>query len=377
MVAIAGRGEVPTPIRVEALELLGDWAKASGRDRITGLWRPYAARPTAEAANAVKGRLDDLLKPGTESVRLAAINAVGNLGISEAVPTLMTLVADAKLGHLTRVAALRAIERIGDPRLTEAVATAVESNDATLRAEGQKLATKTDPARAIPRLGKVLANGSIEERQSALAVLATLAKPDADAIISSHLAANDLPREVELDLLDAATVRSVVPAIKASLDARAGRESKADPLSGYHGVLFGGDATKGRAIFETSTAVYCLRCHKVKGQGGEVGPDLTGIGARQSREYLATSIIVPNHAIAQGFETVVVATADGKVVSGVFRAENEKTLTLMGVDNRPIVIAKSEIEDRKRGPSAMPDDVAKKLKKSQIRDLVEFLATLR
>ncbi len=374
---IATRGDDPAAVRVEALELLGDWAEPSGRDRITGLWRPYPPRPREHAVAALKPRLVDLLGPGSESVRRAAIVAVGKLAIAEAVPSLVTLASDAKTSATTRVESLKALEKIGDPRLGEAVTAAVEATDSRVRAEGQRLLAKTQPERAVPLFGKVLTSGSIRERQGALNVLADLARADADALIARHLKANDLPPEVELDLLDAASRRSVDPAIKSALDAHEAATSKGNALGDYRPTLVGGDSARGRALFQNNAAVYCVRCHKLNGQGGEVGPDLTGIGKKQTREYLATSIVHPNAAIAQGFETVVVALADGRVVSGVFKSEDDRTLRLVSVEGQTIDVPKAEIDDRKRGPSAMPDDVAKKLSKSELRDLVEFLATRR
>ena len=390
-------------IQVEALELLADWGKASGRDRVSGLWRPFSARPIAEAAGALRGHLEPLIlrrtgritiqssgnppigtatrgrgEPDAEAVRHAAIRAAGALKIEEALPTLIGLIGNKQDEAETQVEAIRAIEKMGTPRLTEAVNRAIDPTaPAEVRREGQRLLAKVDPARAVGVLATVLSSGSTGERQGALSVLADLKRPDADALIAAHMTAKDLPGEVELDLLDAAESRKDSAAIRAALDARSQSEPKNDPLAGYRAILNGGDANKGRELFERNTAVYCVRCHKVKGEGGEVGPDLTGIGAKQTREYLATSIVHPNAAIAQGFETVIVATADGKVVSGVFKSEDEKMLRLMSVDNKPIEVVKSEIEDRKRGPSAMPDDIAKKLKKTDLRDLVEFLANLR
>jgi quinoprotein glucose dehydrogenase len=376
LVAMAVNAETPTASKVEALELLGAWNKASGKDRISGLWQPFAARPRDEAASAIESKLEELLKGSSESTVKAAIEAAGDLKITSVAPSLVKILKDEKTASDVRVAALKAIEQIGDTSLTDSVNIAVESKDAAVRSEGQRLLPKTDPTRAVAMLGKVLESGSVREKQNSVRVLADMGKPEADAILLARLKAHDLAPEVELDLLDAAAVRSSVAEIKAALLERTKPKSgNTDPLNGYSGVLVGGVNFKGRQIFETNTAVYCIRCHKVKGQGGEVGPDLSEIGAKQTREYIATSIIAPNHAIALGFETVVVSLNDGRVISGVFKSEDEKSLKLMSVDNQLIDIKKSDIEERKRGPSAMPEDVAKKLKKVQIRDLVEFLSS--
>ncbi len=56
-----------------------------------------------------------------------------------------------------------------------------------------------------------------------------------------------------------------------------------------------------------------MRCHKVNGIGGEVGPDLTGIGKKQQRDYLLESIVDPNKQIAKGYETVVITLTNGQV----------------------------------------------------------------
>jgi len=111
--------------------------------------------------------------------------------------------------------------------------------------------------------------------------------------------------------------------------------------------------------------------------GGEVGPELTGIGSRQNREYLLESIVTPDSKIAQGFESVVLATSDGKVVTGVLRGEDDKQLRLITAEGHALTVPKDEIEDRKRGPSAMPADLAGKLTKAELRDLIEFLANLK
>src|SRR5262249_28811215 len=120
--------------------------------------------------------------------------------------------------------------------------------------------------------------------------------------------------------------------------------------------------------------VSCVRCHKVGGQGGEVGPDLSDIGARRDRSYLLEAIVAPSRQIAEGFETRVVATADGLVHVGVFKSDVGDTLRLVTAEGKPLTIPKAQIRDQKRGDWAMPDDLVKLMSKVELRDLVEFLA---
>ena len=196
-----------------------------------------------------------------------------------------------------------------------------------------------------------------------------------------QLVAGKVPPEIQLDLIEAAAARPE-PEIRKKLQQYESSKPKGDPLAPYREVLSGGNALRGRSIFTDKTATECLRCHKARtwnGEipGGEVGPELSGIGARQNRTYLLESIVDPNKQIAQGFESVVLATSDGKVITGVLRGEDDKEVRLITAEGQPVTVAKGSIEERKRGPSAMPADLVQKLSKTELRDLVEFLASLR
>ncbi len=202
---------------------------------------------------------------------------------------------------------------------------------------------------------------------------------DADAVLGTmldRLLAGKVPPEVQLDLLAAAQKRSA-PAIKTKLAEFEARRSKTDHLAAYREALVGGDADRGKTIFFENQEVACLRCHKVGNDGGDVGPNLSDVGKRQTREYILESIVDPNRQIAQGFETVVLTLKDGRQVTGVLKAEDAAAVTLMLPDGGSKVVAKDEIESRDRGPSAMPADVMQHLTKSDLRDLVEYLSGLK
>ena len=107
------------------------------------------------------------------------------------------------------------------------------------------------------------------------------------------------------------------PDFQQKIDRYESSKPKDDALAPYREALTGGDAQHGMAVFTTKAELECVRCHKVKGSsgepvGGEVGPELSGIGDRQTRLYLLESIVDPNKQIAQGFESVVLATSDGQ-----------------------------------------------------------------
>ena len=59
------------------------------------------------------------------------------------------------------------------------------------------------------------------------------------------------------------------------------------------------------------------------------------------------------------------------------KSEDDKSIKVMTAEAKLIEVPKADIEERKRGPSAMPEDLSKKLTPAERRDLVEFLAGLR
>jgi quinoprotein glucose dehydrogenase len=266
-----------------------------------------------------------------------------------------------------------------DERLPEAMHLALADADPVLRTEGRRVLAHFRPDEAVASLQAALAGENRVERQGALSVLGELPGPAADRVLGAwldRLRAGRVPADLQLDLLEAAGRRSA-PEVKAKLAAYEAARPKNDPLAGYREALHGGDAERGRRIFLQKNETSCLRCHRVQGVGGEVGPDLTGIGGRQPREYLLESIVDPNRQIAKGFETVILALSNGQVVSGIVKEQNAKEVRLMTPEGKLVTVAQSQVEERQQGKSAMPADLIKSLSRSEVRDLVEFLANLK
>ena len=139
---------------------------------------------------------------------------------------------------------------------------------------------------------------------------------------------------------------------------------KSDKLATYLESLEGGDAEKGRNIFLNNSAVYCQRCHKLDGQGGDVGPQLNGIAAdkEKDRRYLLESVVLPSAKIAKGFDTVDPdCSTDDRTVSGIIKSEDKKQMKLVTPEKKEIVVPVKDVDSRRTGPSAMPDDLHKKL----------------
>ena len=374
----AGRSDAPETLRVLAVKLLGDWAKPSRRDHITGLTQNLGTRPADVAANAFRSKIGGIFS-GSANVPKEAANVAGKLGITEVGPFLLKLVGDEKAAVSARIEAVKALDSLKAKQLDEAVQAALASTDGRLRNAARAVLVKTQPTEILKQIQEVLGKDDIVEQQGALAILAGIKGAAADALVEESLEkiiSKKAPPEVTLDVLQAAAKRDSIR-FQRRLQAFEQTRAKGDDLAPFREALHGGDSENGRRLFLTSAVGQCQRCHKLDGEGGEVGPMLNGIAGKQKRDYLLESIVLPNKQIAQGFESVHLTLVNGKTVDGVLRGEDKEALRLINAEGHLLTIKKADIDERSKGKSAMPEDLAQKLSKSEIRDLVEFLSTLK
>jgi putative heme-binding domain-containing protein len=113
-------------------------------------------------------------------------------------------------------------------------------------------------------------------------------------------------------------------------------------------------------------------------EGKEVGPALTEIGSKLSRQALFESILFPSAGISHNYETYVVSTKDGMVLTGLLTSRTDNELILKTQDALLHRIATSELEAvRKLEVSLMPADLQKQLSAQDLADIVAYLETLR
>ncbi|MDA8968316.1 c-type cytochrome [bacterium] len=137
-----------------------------------------------------------------------------------------------------------------------------------------------------------------------------------------------------------------------------------------------GDTTAGLAVFQTTGT--CNKCHKVRGKGKEVGPDLSEIGSKLSREAMYVSILDPSAAVSHNFETYSILTVDGQAITGLLISETNDAVTLRNSEGIDKTIDEDDIEIfKKQKTSLMPQDLQKLLTVEQLVDLVEYTLTLK
>jgi quinoprotein glucose dehydrogenase len=378
LAAFAARTEAPENMRVEALQELADWEHPAGIDRVIGLWRPVAAvRHKETAAKALEPQLGTILRSAPETVQVAALHCVTQLELTNATVLLTQLVADTNGSSRVRAAALTALSQVDLPALGHALSLARNDADENVRKAATRLEARLPSANPVGRIEATLNAGTLGEKQTALAALGTVPSAAADDLIGQwldRLEAGTVPKELKLDVLDAASKRSN-DSLKEKLAAYEAGWASQGPLAPYESCEFGGDAEAGKRIFFEKPEAQCVRCHRVNGQGGDVGPDLSHVGSQKDRRYLLESVVVPNQQIAQGFDSVTVVLQDGDVQAGVLKSETPDEIVLNSADNGAVKIKKTDIKTRKAALSPMPEGMAKILSKEDLRNLVEFLSS--
>ena len=136
----------------------------------------------------------------------------------------------------------------------------------------------------------------------------------------------------------------------------------------------GGNAERGRELFLNAEKSLCIKCHRLGTAGGQIGPDLTGIGSRFSRIHLIESLLEPSRTIAPSYAALVVVLDSGKVVTGIKIAETPNTITVGNREGKQQTITRSQIDELQIGKlSIMPDGVEKRLTSRELTDLIAFL----
>ena len=137
-----------------------------------------------------------------------------------------------------------------------------------------------------------------------------------------------------------------------------------------------GDSVNGLKLFRGVGT--CANCHVVKDHGKEVGPNLSEIGSKLSREAMLTSILDPSAGISHNYENYKVLTDSGQVITGIKVSETDSEVVIRTADAIDRKVSKDEIELlRKSEKSIMPDRLHHTFGQKGLIDIVEYMMTLK
>jgi len=324
-------------------------------------WAGVSARLQADASPEVRSRATALALTFGDLSALAAFRAV---------------LADAKADLGLRREALAALLKAGDagsvPTLQALVA------DPALRGPAIRgLAAFADPGTPGLVLG-AYTNLAPAERRDALNTLASrpaYASALLDAVGRKQMAAADLTADL---------IRQVRNLKDPAIDARiaevwgSARETPADRLKQIIEARArltakperAPDVQLGRAVF----ARTCQQCHVLFGAGGNIGPELTGSN-RADLDYILSNVYDPSALIGKDYQAHVVATRDGRILTGIVRAEDKDAITL-ATANETLIVPRGDVEERRLSEaSMMPEGLWAPLPDHEVRSLVAYLAS--
>jgi putative membrane-bound dehydrogenase-like protein len=337
--------EIPPPALAVALRALGELRVSEAVPTVRRRLAHGAAEVRVAAANALAQIANNEAVPGLVSclsdpdaaVRRAALAGLRSLRTKSAVPALMR----ARSDPITGLDAIAALAVVHDVRAVDAYLEGLTAKRPGLREECSKaLSALREPAWPLIR-------AKLAAHTLAPAVLADLKSLYGDDPSTAHLFGSARQRATPAEY---------------SEFARSGR----------------GNPERGQRIFADPRGVGCAKCHRVDGAGGEGGPDLSHIGSTSNRAELIDAILSPSKQVAEGFRMTTLALADGVVVSGVVIDVKGETMTLVDTRGERRVIRKRDIEDKgQRDLSAMPDGLQSGLTLQEFADLVAYLESLK
>ncbi|MAG93624.1 MAG: dehydrogenase [Planctomycetaceae bacterium] len=143
-------------------------------------------------------------------------------------------------------------------------------------------------------------------------------------------------------------------------------------------ILAKGNAARGELIYRRAET-SCMTCHGIGNAGNTLGPDLAAIGSSSPPDYIVDSLLRPSKVIKEFYETMIVLTDKGKVVTGILQVKSDEKIVLRDAssEGKEITILSEQVEDLKKGPSLMPTGLANKVRNRQeFLDLARFITEL-
>lgn len=171
---------------------------------------------------------------------------------------------------------------------------------------------------------------------------------------------------------DAALIDVLAP--QAGVSAKPVKLSK-EEIAALASAAEKGDPARGELVFRRSD-LSCMKCHAVSKAGGQIGPELSAVGANSPMDYLVTALFDPDAQIKEAFVTKIVTTVEGRVFQGIAVDRTDEKITLRNTDGKLIEIPVADIDEEVEGKSLMPKGLPTLMTEAETIDLLKFLSVL-
>jgi putative heme-binding domain-containing protein len=389
-----------------ATALKGELAKA---DAETVKWLlPELIRHRVDLPEVTKGLIEGAMKDAGLRKVVVEVLAARGTPPSDVVPVLAFAAADPKESPALRAAAARGLAKV--PAAREALLNILTGSDklpADLEAVWLEYARDGKRSAEVPFYTKLVEDVSPGKRELAYGVLASIAdrnlgdakvKKAAEAVILSGWAKADSAQPLiraiaRLSLtsfapqlrklafgMDATLATAAKDAAKAmKLDLNAANRPTIGTLK-YEDVMAAAEKEPGTAELGAKLfgRIGCANCHTISANEPLKGPMLAEVRKKYSRAEVLESILKPSAKLAQGFETFIFDTVDGKSITGFIVKEGGAEIEVRDGTGASIIIKKDDLESRKPSKlSAMPEKLVDDLTVVELASIVAYLESLK
>ncbi|MDE2714436.1 MAG: c-type cytochrome [Verrucomicrobiota bacterium] len=343
-------------------------------DILKGIAAALKGQRNIEMPKGWKEIAPKLAKSPNAEVRQLTQSLSLTFGSKAALDALRKVLVDEKAKPADRKKALGALVAARDVKLPDALRGLLQNE--ALRREALRGLGAFKDAKTPPAILKIYSELDTAGKRDALTTLASrvlFAKALMEAVTSGAVKANELPADIVRQLR-----AHGVKEINAQLDkvwgvSRSTPAAKLKEIAKYKKLLEAkvnrpANLPRGRVLFQRT----CGQCHKLYGEGGEIGPDITGSN-RNNLDYLLTNMLDPNAEIPNDYRTTILRTKDNRVLVGVIRRNEGQSVTI-ATPAEVVTVAKRDVAAiDPQNFSMMPEGLVLALKEDELRDLVAYL----
>ena len=326
--------------------------------------------------------IESAASDGRAKLEQAAIRLAGLWKVAAASDALKDVVVDETSSPSRRAAAMQALTRLGGEAAREAILGLTEEQQPIeLRLSGAAALVRLDVNLAAQRAAAILQHADAETDLQEM-VSAFLDRQGGSDVLAASVDATPPSADVAKRAMRAMyAVGRSDPKLSSVLGKIAGIDSDPVPLTKEEVLALvpvvqaEGDAVRGEAVFRRAD-LSCMKCHAVSKAGGQVGPDLSALGATSPIDYIVHSISDPDQQIKEAYITRVVVTDEGQVLQGIVASRTDDTLVLKDAAGKTVSIPVDSIDEEIEGKSLMPKGLMKFMTESELLDLAKFLSML-
>ena len=378
---LAGMLWLPTTTRAQDAEALGALVgvlkdvddPAFQLDILRGIADALKGQRNVKAPKGWEDVAGKLAKSPNADVRRLSQELSLVFGSKAALEALRKVLVDSKAKLVDRRKALDALVSARDKALPPVLRKLLP--DTKLRGEALRGLGAFNDERTPPAILSIYPKLTIAEKRDALMTLSSrkgFARALLEAVAAKNVPARDLSAEV---------VRQLRGYNDKEMNARVeklwgvSRKSSDDILMEIERLkkvveksTRKPDLARGRMLYQRT----CAQCHKLFGEGGEIGPDITGSN-RGNLDYLLTNILDPNAEIPNDYRTTNIETKDELSLTGIIKRDEGTSVTLQAA-NQLITIPRADIASMRQGTiSMMPVGLVAALKEEELLDLIAYL----